>query len=70
MSTRKKNTVLPLQGKYQLDSNVPGVPPSTLRTGCAASVDIETLLMIGQDHVLIEHEENDNIDFMGELIDH
>jgi hypothetical protein len=59
MSTRKKNAVLPRQGKQKPGCNptVP-CPPSEL------GLDIGTLLMVGGDH-----EEDDNIGFMAELID-
>jgi hypothetical protein len=38
-------------------------PPSEL------GLDIGTLLMVGGEHVVIDHEEDDNIGFMAELID-
>jgi hypothetical protein len=64
MSTRKKNAVLPRQGKQKPGCNptVP-CPPSEL------GLDIGTLRMVGGEQVVIDHEEDDNIGFMAELID-
>ena len=33
------------------------------------AAEIEAMLMVGIEHVVIHSEENDNIDFMAELID-
>ena len=59
MSTRKKNAAQPRQGKCKTCGEAPP----------AQSPEIEALLMVGTEHVVIHSEENDNIDFMAELID-
>jgi len=64
MPTRKKNAVQPRPGKCKTCGVL---PPS--RDGHATALDIEAMLMIGIEHVVIDSEENDNIDFMTELID-
>jgi hypothetical protein len=64
MPTRKKNAIQPRQGKCKTCSEA---PPH--RAGGAAAPDIETMLMVGTEHVVIHSEEDDNIDFMAELID-
>ncbi|WP_444844329.1 hypothetical protein [Duganella caerulea] len=66
MSTRKKNAVLPRQGKQSTSSKgesaVPYGPPRL-------SPEIEAMLMVGEEHVIINQEVNDNTGFMAELID-
>ena len=32
-------------------------------------IDIEAMLMIGEERVIIDHDENDNVNFMAEVID-
>ncbi len=59
MPTRKKNAAQPRQGKCKHQSEAPPVQ----------SPEIEAMLMVGIEHVVIHSEENDNIDFMAELID-
>jgi hypothetical protein len=63
MPTRKKNAVQPRQGKCKTCG---ALPPS--RDSHAAALDIEAMLMVGNEHIVIHSEENDNIDFMTELI--
>jgi hypothetical protein len=66
MSTRKKNAVLLRRGKQRFTSNeekaVPYGPPRL-------APEIDAMLMIGDEHVLINQEMNDNIEFMAEFID-
>ncbi|NVM77754.1 hypothetical protein FHW83_003577 [Duganella sp. SG902] len=57
MSTRKKNT------DPACDKHPKALPPPP------GALDIEALLMIGEERVIIDHEENDNVDFMAEVID-
>ncbi len=58
MPPRKKNA----------ESKRPTGPRSTApKPPCA--FDIDALLVIGEEQVVIDHEENDNIAFMAELID-
>jgi hypothetical protein len=64
MPTRRKNAVQPRQGKCKPCGGAP-----SLVDGCAAAPDIDAMLMIGSEHVVIHSEENDNIDFMAEVID-
>jgi hypothetical protein len=64
MPTRKKNAVQPRQGKCKTCSELP--PP---RDRYTVAPDIDAMLMIGSEHVVIHSEEDDNIDFMAELID-
>ena len=59
MPIRKKNAAQPRQGKCKTCSEPPPVQPP----------EIEAMLMVGIEHVVIHSEENDNIDFMAELID-
>ncbi|MTV39440.1 hypothetical protein [Duganella radicis] len=58
MPTRKKTAS---QTRQKKPKAVVPLPPGTF--------DIEALLMIGEERVVIDHEENDNVDFMAELID-
>lgn len=57
MPTRKKNT------DPACDKHHKALPPPP------GALDIEALLMIGEERVIIDHEENDNVDFMAEVID-
>jgi len=59
MPTRKKNAVQPRQGKCASGGETPPAQPR----------DIQLMLMIGSEQVVIHSEEDDNIDFMAELID-
>ncbi|NGZ84178.1 hypothetical protein [Duganella aceris] len=59
MPTRKKYTVQPPQGACRMCSELPP----------AQSPEIEAMLMVGAEHVVIYAEEDDNIDFMAELIE-
>jgi hypothetical protein len=59
MPTRKKNAAQPRQGKCKSCGETPP----------AQSSNIELMLMIGSEQVVIHSEEDDNIDFMAELID-
>ena len=61
MPTRKKNATQPRQGKC-CDVHDGETAPARPR-------DIERMLMIGSEQVVIHSEEDDNIDFMAELID-
>lgn len=58
MSTRKKNADTARPKKVK-----PVPPPLT------HNAEIEALLMIGEERMHIDHEENDNIGFMAEVID-
>ena len=66
MSTRKKNAVLPRQGKQgalsREEKPVPYGPPRV-------SPYIDAMLMVGDEHVVINHQVNDNLGFMTEYID-
>ena len=66
MPTRKKNIILLRQGKQRLSSNaeriVPGGPPRL-------SAEIDAMLMIGDEHVLINQEMDENAGFMTEFIE-
>ncbi|MBV6321110.1 hypothetical protein [Duganella violaceipulchra] len=66
MSTRKKNAVLPRQGKQRISSNgekaVPYGPPRL-------PPEIQAMLMVGEEQVFINQEVNDNVCFMTEFID-
>ena len=66
MSTRKKNAVLPRQGKQGTSSRgenaVPYGPPRQ-------APEIEAMLMVGEEHIIINLEVSENIGFMAELID-
>jgi hypothetical protein len=59
MPIRKNNAAQPRQGKCKTCSEAPPVQQP----------EIEAMLMVGIEHVVIHSEENDNIDFMAELID-
>ena len=72
MSTRKKNAVLPRQGKQGVlsseEKTVPAAP--VVRYGPPRlSPQIEAMLMVGDEHVIINREVNENIGFMTEYID-
>ncbi|RZT09174.1 hypothetical protein SAMN05216319_2404 [Duganella sp. CF402] len=58
MATRKKQANETRQKKIKV--TVP-LPPG--------GIDIEALLMIGEERVIIDHDENDNVNFMAEVID-
>lgn len=58
MATRKKQANEVRQKKAK--AAVP-LPPG--------GIDIDALLMIGAERVLIDHDENDNVNFMAEVID-
>jgi hypothetical protein len=58
MSTRKKNAEPARHHKSK-----PAGPPSPV------PLDIEAMLMVGEERILIMSEEDDNITFMAELID-
>ncbi|MYN28744.1 hypothetical protein [Duganella levis] len=58
MSTRKKNAEPPRHNKPK---QVESPPPPT--------IDIDALLMVGEERVHIVYEEDDNIAFMTEVID-
>lgn len=63
MPTRKKNAAQPRRGKCKsCGANCGETPPAQPRY-------IELMLMIGTEHVVMHSEEDDNIDFMAELID-
>lgn len=77
MSTRKKNADLPRQGKpknndkqdeqQQRHTGSEGKPiqPSPTVRG----LDLAAMLMIGDEHVVINSDEDENISFMAEFID-
>lgn len=66
MSTRKKNAVLPRQGKQGvLSREVKTLPYGPPRL----SPHIEAMLKIGEEHVIINQEVDENIGFMTEYID-
>lgn len=85
MSTRKKNADLPRQSKQQetkhedrkeprieprpLDSE--SKPDSSCPCPCPSmrTLDLTAMLMIGDEHVVINSEEDENVDFMAEFID-
>ncbi|MYM73232.1 hypothetical protein GTP56_13630 [Duganella sp. FT134W] len=58
MSTRKKNAEPPRHSKPKQ------VEPPPLPT-----IDINALLMVGEERVHIVYEEDDNVTFMAEVID-
>ncbi len=58
MSSRKENAEPPRQSKPQ----PAGPPPSP-------TIDIAALLMIGDERMHIDREDDDNVDFMADLID-
>nr|WP_315256400.1 hypothetical protein [uncultured Duganella sp.] len=58
MSTRKKSAEPPPQPKASQPA--PPAPPR---------IDIDAMLMVGEERVHIDGEENDNITFMAEQID-
>ena len=62
MSTRKKSAEPPQQPKA-LPSALPTQPPPP------PAIDIDAMLMIGEERVHIDCEEDDNITFMAEQID-
>jgi hypothetical protein len=66
MSTRKKNAALARHGKprhaWGAEKHTPCGPPRL-------SPDIEAMLMVGDEHVVISQEVDENIGFMAEFID-
>ena len=56
MTTRKKNAGAPRQPRPK-----PAPPP--------VLIDLQALLTIGEEPVVIDPEENDNVNFMAEVID-
>jgi hemin uptake protein HemP len=58
MATRKKQANETRQKKHK--AAVP-LPPG--------GINIEAMLMIGEERVIIDHDENDNVNFMAEIID-
>ncbi|MQA19047.1 hypothetical protein [Rugamonas rivuli] len=66
MSTRKKNAVLPRQGKQGISSReekaAPCGPPRL-------SPEMGAMLMVGEEHIIINQEVNDNIGFMADYIE-
>ena len=58
MATRKKPATAPRQKKNK--AAVP-LPPG--------GFDIEAVFMIGEERVVIDHDANDNVNFMAEVID-
>jgi hypothetical protein len=85
MSTRKKNADLPRQSKQQdgrekdqqepmqqprLDPQLTGSEGEPVRPNPSMrNLDLTAMLMIGDEHVVINSEEDDNVDFMAEFID-
>ena len=76
MSTRKKNADLPRQGKpknndkqqpQQGHTGSEGKP--TQPSPSVRGNDLAALLMIGDEHVVIDAREDDNVSFMAEFID-
>ncbi|HWW71587.1 MAG TPA: hypothetical protein VN089_16725 [Duganella sp.] len=76
MSTRKKNADLPRQGKpknndkqqqQQRPTGSEGKP--TQPSPPVRGLDLAAMLMIGDEHVVINGHEDDNISFMAEFID-
>ena len=59
MSTRKKNAEPPRHNKPK---HVEPPPPRP-------TIDIDALLMVGEERVHIVYEEDDNVTFMAEVID-
>jgi len=59
MTTRKKSVAATRQKKTRT-APPPAVP---------AVPDLETMLLIGEERVLIDDEENDNVYFMADLVD-
>jgi hypothetical protein len=76
MSTRKKNADSQRQGKPKNNEKQetqqrhtgseggPAQPSPTVR-----GLDLAAMLMIGDEHVVIDGQEDDNISFMAEFID-
>ncbi|NYE58870.1 hypothetical protein FHW58_000022 [Duganella sp. 1224] len=58
MSTRKKNAEPPRRSK----SKPAGPPPAPV-------IDIDAILMIGEERICIVGEEDDNTTFMAEVVD-
>ena len=81
MSTRKKNADLPRHSKQQEKKHEhqqePEIAPQRLGSDgepvrpnpCMRTLDLTAMLMIGDDHVVINSEEDENMDFMAEFID-
>ena len=75
MSTRKKNADLPRQGKpksndkqqQQRHTGSEGKP--TQPGPPVRGNDLAAMLMIGDEHVVINAHEDDNVSFMAEFID-
>jgi len=78
MSTRKKNADLPRQGKpknndkqqqqqQQRQTGSEGKP--TQPSPPVRGNDLAAMLMIGDEHVVINAHEDDNVSFMAEFID-
>lgn len=81
MSTRKKNADLPRQSKQQETKHEhqqepeivprhPGRDGEPVRPNPSMStLDLTAMLMIGDEHLVINSEEDENVDFMAEFID-
>ena len=85
MSTRKKNADLPRHSKQQETKNEDRQDPKSDRqldpgprgsegepirpSPSMRTLDLTAMLMIGDEHVVINSEEDENVDFMAEFID-
>ena len=58
MATRKKHAN---ETRQKRNKAAVRLPPG--------GIDIEAMLMIGEERVIIAHDENDNVNFMAEVID-
>lgn len=69
MATRKKNADPQRQGRQKQGGN--GVQPLQGAAPGAApfALTMSTMLMVGNEHVVISAEDGDNVDFMAEFID-
>ncbi|SDF38829.1 MULTISPECIES: hypothetical protein [unclassified Duganella] len=61
MSTRKKSTA-----PRQPPKSKPGMPPVQ---PAAPAIDVDAMLMVGEERVHIDCEQDDNVTFMAEQID-
>jgi len=79
MSTRKKNADSKRQGKPKNNDKQEQQQPQQRHTGSEGGptqpsptvrgFDLAAMLMIGDEHVVINGQEDDNISFMAEFID-
>nr|WP_315400505.1 hypothetical protein [uncultured Duganella sp.] len=71
MSTRKKNADLPRRGKAKSNTQdeAPGGRAPIGQTPPAKRLDLAAMLMVGDEAVVVNAEDDDNVDFMAEFID-